>query len=590
MKLNYIVLLSVLLSATSCNESKFLDIQPNSTLNNENVYSPDGVESLITAAYAALQGPAGQSGSVWLIPMTNWSYGDVRSDNAYKGGGGIGDVTDIHKLETFDVDATLGNVDSKWFQLYSCVQRCNLALKGLNTLTVEDFPELEIRKAEMRFLRAHFYFELSRLFNKIPYFDENVEMDQYTQISNDEFTRDEILGKIAQEFVDAASALPEKQTEIGRANKYAAFAYAAKVKLYQAYKQNPETNLVTEINKDLLAEVVNLCNELDGKYDLLDDFQQLDMLEYENGKESVFAVQYSMNDGSPDGGRINWSNLLNAPLGPYGGDGFFLPSQNLINAFKTDANGLPLFDTFNESNYDVITFDYAGNPINNNVGDPVDPRIDFIVGRPNIRWKTYTESPCMNTWVRHQGDYGYHCCKRFYLSPESSDVYDGWPWGASGLNWQIIRYAHVLLWKAEALIEIGEPAGLDEARQIINKVRARTKDSKYVKDFKDENRNAANYNIGLYQSTGWTQDYARKALRFEMRLETAMEGERFFDLVRWGIAGQTINEYILKEKEQRVYYSTAQFEVSKDEYLPISKSQYNFSGGKYVQNPGYGNF
>ena len=163
MKLNYIVLLSVLLSATSCNESKFLDIQPNSTLNNENVYSPDGVESLITAAYAALQGPAGQSGSVWMIPMNNWSYGDVRSDNAYKGGGGIGDVTDIHKLETFDVDATLGNVDSKWFQLYSCVQRCNLALKGLNTLTVEDFPELEIRKAEMRFLRAHFYFELSRL-------------------------------------------------------------------------------------------------------------------------------------------------------------------------------------------------------------------------------------------------------------------------------------------------------------------------------------------------------------------------------------------------------------------------------------------
>ena len=135
----------------------------------------------------------------------------------------------------------------------------------------------------MRFLRAHFYFELSRLFNKIPYFDENVEMDQYTQISNDEFTRDEILGKIAQEFVYAASALPEKQTEIGRVNKYAAFAYAAKVKLYQAYKQNPETNLVTEINKDLLAEVVNLCNELDGKYDLLDDFQQLDMLEYDNG-------------------------------------------------------------------------------------------------------------------------------------------------------------------------------------------------------------------------------------------------------------------------------------------------------------------
>lgn len=577
MKLKYIALSSfIALLSVGCNESKFLDIQPNGVLNNENLSSAENVDLLINAAYAALQGPAGQSGSVWLVPMTNWTYGEVRADNAYKGGGGTNDALDIHKIETFDIDATLGNVDSKWFQLYSCVQRCNSALKILNTFTEDEIPELKSRKAEMRFLRAHFYFELSRLFNKIPYFDENVDINDYVNISNDEFTRDEILGKIAQEFMDAADDLPEIQSEVGRVNKYAAWAYAAKVKLYQAYKQDEKTNKVIDINKDLLAEVVELCNKLDGKYDLLDDFQQLDLLAYENGKESVFAVQYSMNDGSPDAGRINWSNLLNAPQGPYSGDGFFLPSQNLINAFKTDENGLPLFDTFNDENYD-------GN-------GSVDPRLDFIVGRPGITWKTYKDTPCQDTWVRDKGTYGSNCCKRFFLSPESPDMYKGWPWGASGLNWQIIRYAHVLLWKAEALIEIGDGASLEEARNIINRIRNRARTSEYVKDFNNPEIDAADYKIGEYESGLWNQDYARKALRFETRLETAMEGERFFDLVRWGIADNTINDYILKEKEIRAYYTTAKFESSKHEYLPISKPQYNFSQGNYVQNPGYGDF
>ena len=522
--------------------------------------------------------------------MTNWSYGEVRADNAYKGGGGVGDASDIHKIETFDVDATLGNLDSKWFQLYCCVQRCNSALRVLNICSADEVPDLEVRKAEMRVLRAHFYFELSRMFNQIPYFDENVEQEEYAQIPNNQYGRDEILGMIAQELADAAEILPESQTEIGRVNKFIAYAYEAKVKLYQAYEQDPTTHAVTNINKDLLREVVALCDKLEGRYDLLEDFQQLDLLAYENGVESVFAVQYSMNDGSSDAGRINWSNLLNAPQGPYSGDGFFLPSQNLINAYQTDENGLPLFDTFDQHDYDVIIVDEAGNAVNTQVDGTVDPRLDFVVGRPNITWKTYTESPCLNSWVRDQGTYGYHCCKRFYLSPESPDMFKGWPWGASGLNWQIIRYAHVLLWKAEALIEIGDAAGLAEARDLINRIRTRAMNSSYVKDFKNSEKDAANYRIGLYPATGWTQAYAREALRFETRLETAMEGERFFDLVRWGIADQVMNRFFECEKTQRVYYVNSRFVSGKNEYMPIPRSQYSFSGGLYEQNPGYGNF
>lgn len=571
----------------SCDESDFLDVKPQGTLSEDILTDSDGIDLLVNSAYAALGGPGSQSNSVWWYPTTNWTYGEVRADNAYKGGGGTGDGTDAHKIETFNVDATTDNLDAKWGYLYSSVQRCNSALRVLNVSSEDDVDNLDSRMGEMKMLRAHYFFELSRMYNKIVYFDENVE--DYTTISNNEYTRDEILGMIASELEEAATLLPETQSEIGRVNKYAALAYEAKVKLYQAYEQDEDTHAVTTVNSTLMQEVVSLCDQVinSGFYSLLDDFQDLDLVKYESGSESIFTVQYSMNDGSSSAGRINWSNLLNVPQGPYSGDGFFLPSQNLINAYKTDENGLPLFDTFNDEDYDEITVS-DGIATNSNVESNVDPRLDFVVGRPNIRWKTYTESPMLYTWVRDNGNYGYHCNKRFLVSPESSDMYDAWPWGASELNWQIIRYADILLWKAEALIEIG--SNLDMARLLINQVRERTKNSDYVKAWDDSSEYAANYKIELYTSSEWDQEYARKALRFETRLEKAMEGERFFDLVRWGISDDVMNTYLETEKVKRVYYQSSEFTSERDEYFPISVTQYNYSEGLYEQNPGYGDF
>jgi hypothetical protein len=303
----------------------------------------------------------------------------------------------------------------------------------------------------------------------------------------------------------------------------------------------------------------------------------------------VFAIQYSMNDGSASAGRINWSNLLNSPSGnsPYSGDGFFLPSQDIINAYQTDANGLPEFDYQSLPDYSVVNFVNEQNVTISNTSHSVDPRLDFVVGRPTITWKTYTDSPCMS-WVRDRGTYGHNCIKRFWVSPESGDMYQGWPWGASSLNWQIIRTADLYLWKAEALIEIG--TDLETARTLINTIRTRAMNSPHVKDFNDSSKDAANYNIGLYPASGWTQDYARKALRTETRLEKAFEGERYFDLVRWGIAGDVMTEYIDNEKDNRTYYNNAAFTAQKDEYYPIPTNQYNFSGGIYTQNPGYPSF
>lgn len=546
--------------------------------------SQDAIDLLVNSAYAGLGGMTNEQGDPWVRPTSNWSFGEVRSDNAYKGGGGEGDIWDVHAMETFQVQSNNGNLDGKWFNLYSLISRCNAALRVLNEADPEEVPARDSRIAEMKVIRCHHYFELVRLFNKVPYQDENLPETEYIHVRNDEFTRDQHLARIAAELLEAANSLPERQPEVGRINKNIALAYAAKVKLYQAYRQDPETHAVISIDKELLKEVVSLIDQVKG-YDLLDDFQKLDLLEYENGVESVWAIQYSLNDGSSDGGRVNWSNLLNSPGGnsPYHGDGFFLPSQDLINAYQTDENGLPVFDYQSRPDYATVTFIDDDNQTLSNTEPTVDPRLDFVTGRPTITYKTYTNTPCQS-WVRDRGVYGHNCVKRFWVSPESPDMYPGWPWGASGLNWQIIRYADLLLYKAEALIEIGQD--LEQARQLINRVRSRAKNSAYVKDFNDPSHDAANYLIGLYPATGWTQDYARKALRTEMRLEKALEGERYFDLVRWGIARETMTNYFAAERDTRIYYQNASFTPG-EEYFPVPVAQYNFSQGIYTQNPGY---
>ena len=583
MKLKNILASLCVVMTTGCSDH-FLENPPQGSLSDGVMNSPEAIELLVNAAYASLYGMTNEQGDPCMRPTTNWSYGEVRADNAYKGGGGEGDVWDVHAMETFQMQSNNGNLDGKWFNLYSLISRCNSALRVLKAADPNEYKDRDMRTAEIKVIRAHHYFELVRLFNKVPYIDEDLKVSEYVDVPNDQFTRKEHLARIAGDLLDAAEDLPEKQGEVGRINRNIALAYAAKVKLYEAYEQDEQTHAVTGVNKQLLREVVDLIDQVKG-YDLLKDFQQLDMIAYENGPESVFSVQYSMNDGSSDGGRINWSNLLNSPGGnsPYHGDGFFLPSQDLINAYQTDENGLPVFDYQSRPDYGVVEFIDETHQNLSNTEPTVDPRLDFVVGRPTITYKTYRETPCQS-WVRDRGVYGHNCAKRFWVSPESPDMIKGWPWGASELNWQIIRYADLLLYKAEALIELGED--LETARQLINRVRQRAMDSEYVKDFNNPEKDAANYKIGLYPAEGWTQDYARQALRTEMRLEKALEGERFFDLVRWGIAKDVMTRYFEAEKDQRVYYQVAKFDAG-EEYFPIPVAQYNFSLGRYTQNYGY---
>lgn len=587
MKLKYLIFSGVMMLVTACS-SDFMDSIPKGKLSDGVLNTAPGIEDLCTAAYSALAGPEGDN-LAFLSPTTNWIYGEVRGGNAYKGGGGITDIWEFNAMETFTgLYANNALLDRKWYNMYISVQRCNEALRRMKDISLTDMPLRDVRIGEMKFLRAHYFFELSRLFNHIPYFDENVAITDYVKISNVEFTRDQILEKISAEFAAAAELLPDAQPvkDLGRVNKSAAYAYQAKVTLYRAFKQNDANNKFTGTpDATLLTNVVTLCDKVTG-HDLVPDYQFLATIAHEHDAESVFGVEYSVKDGTVHD-RIDWSNLVNAPRGPaYSGDGFFMPSQNLVNAFKTDVNGIPKFDTYNNGDF------YNNSPlktmtVQDGLNNPVDPRLDFTVGRIGIPWKDFAGGAYSADWSREPATYGYYSCKKFLES--TSNTLTQYHWGGSALNYQIIRYADVLLWKAEALIELGRQ---NEALPLINRIRNRAKNSPYVKAWQSNNP-AANYVINPYidgVNCTWSQDFARKALRFERRLELAMEGDYFFDLVRWGVAKDVINtQYFANEKGLRTYMQNAAFVEGRDEYFPIPQNQISFSGNLYKQNPGYGN-
>lgn len=290
--------------------------------------------------------------------------------------------------------------------------------------------------------------------------------------------------------------------------------------------------------------------------------------EFNNMYESVMAVQFS-SANSPD--QFNFNNCLNCTWSEgnlYGnGDDFYLASQDLVNAFRTDENGLPFLDGTQNSE-SVTSADYNGN---------VDPRLDFTLGRIGMPWRSYQYN---EKWCRNLELYGQYSCKKPYPSPDSPYVKVGIvPWGASSLNYIIVRYADVLLMKAEALIELNKD--LDIARDLINQVRAkaaRSVDASYSP--RDCDPMVANYAVGQYSATAWNQDYARRAVRHERRVELAMEGLRWFDLLRWGTAVDVVNKYYQFEVAYQPYYSSAS--LSADElYFPIPLNQKDNAGDLY---------
>lgn len=568
------ILLSMLVIASgslfsSCKD--LLEYQPQGTLSSDAIKSANNADALVTAAYASL------GNGEMIGPIASmWVYGSVRSDDAYKGGGGVSDVQDINLYEHYTLTQPQQGDGwmhpYTWEEYYRVISRVNVALRSINSLTDADFPLRKVRQGELRFLRGHAHFMLKMLFKNIPYIDETLTSDQILTTSNRALTNDQLWDKIAADFQFAVDNLPLAQTQVGRANKLSATAYLAKTRLYQAYEQD-DNNKVVNINKDKLQQVVTLTQSVisAGKYSLFPDFAQNFLPEFDNGVESIFAVQYSINDGTTLG-RLNFETGLNYPHGApqYGCCGFHQPSQNLANAFGTDANGLPRFDTFNEG---IIDFKTA----------TVDPRVDHSIGIDGHPYKYDNTKPFSNSWIRDAGTYGsFYSMKEQQLATSSFYKKSG-PFIGTAKNIDIIRYADVLLWQAEAYIELGQPA---MALPLINQIRTRAANST-GRLKKADGTNPSNYLIKPYDAANWTQAYARKALQFERRLEFALESPRFFDLVRWGIAEPTLNAYLAKEIPRRPFLSGGKFTAGRDEYLPIPQREITFTKGLYKQNPGY---
>jgi len=545
-------------TTTSCSDQ--LDLAPQGEFTAEQL-TDESIEGLMSSAYQGLEAHFfDDNNAAFAGPITNWVF-DVRSDDAYKGGEGVSMEANIHQLEIQNIASDNPTCLNKWENNYLGIARVHKAMQAINDAS--NVNDKDALLGELKTLRAWFYFDLNRIFRSIPYFTEN---DDPKTVTNGNMSRDEIYAAIKADLESAYAVMHESQDQPGRFTKYVAAALLCKV--------NAQTGTWNEVEK--WADVV--INS--GKYQLYDNFADMSKLEFNNKKESIMAVQFST---ANDNIHINFCNLLNTTRSEgnvFGsGDDFFLASQNLVNAFRTDANGLPYLDgTFNNVR---VTSDYAGN---------LDPRLDLTVGRIGLpfRGHLYTQG-----WCRDYNTYGEYSGKKGLIDPSSPDMVQGFPWGASGLNFILIRYADILLLKAEALIETagGQNAATDEklveARNIINQIRqkaARSIDGNYTPV--DLDPFTAEYNVGLYPTDydgnlTWTRERARMAVRMERRLELAMEGQRWFDLVRWGTAVQTINKYMQEEAALRPYYAGASL-TDEEIYLPIPISQIENSNGLYT--------
>lgn len=545
-----VLLVGLFLQLSSCSND-FLEEETYGEVNPSEMTTAANVERAIISAYSVLNGQIDGASNAYNSPDSNWSFGDVTSDDCYKGGGGTGDQNNIHQMEIFNTNSTTVDIVRKWMALYEGVKRSNEAMSLLNASTDFDAALKVQRTAELHFLRGHYYFELKKIYNQIPYIDETATTVADYAKSNTIFTSAELWGKIEEDFKQAYNGLPEQQAKKGRPTKIAAKAYLVKCYVFEKKWQ---------LAYDASTEIMS------SNFGLLDDFQQVFLPENDNSKEIIFAVQHSIKDGQASNYNGSIGDRLTAPGGPfYAQYGFHRPSQNLVNAFKTNSLGLPQEDNINVT-----------------ITDNIDPRLDITVGRPGIPYKdlgiVYSD-----TWARDLATYGAFGPKKRIVSAKSPYYLTVWPY-VNALNYYIIRYAEVILWRAEAAVEINKP---EEARGLVNQIRQRAANSSFVKTL-EGSANAANYRIQTYTLPWANQTAARTAVHLETRLELAMEGHRFFNLVRWGDADAVINNYFTIEKTRRTHLTNAFFTKDKNEYFPIPQSYIDgFAAGEITQNSGY---
>jgi hypothetical protein len=574
--------LGLLLTLLFACKKDFLNTVPTGSANNVVLANEKGVNALLIGAYAAIDGQInGADGTSWAASVSNWVWGGVASDDATKGSD-IGDQSTIVPIENYSADATNGYIRDKWRFNYAGVSRANDVLKILAQCkpALPDATQTSI-KAQALFIRGFIHFELKRVYENIPYITETSDAAKVVNTID-------AWPLIETDLKYAVANLPTSQADLGRATKYAAEAVLAKVYIFQKKWTDA---------KPLLDDIIN-----SAKYSLMPNFSDNFVAAKRNNKESIFEIQYSVNDGASGSPNAGWGDALNFPVDIDGTGtccGFYQPTQNLVNAFRVDgATGLPVDLPANFQNDMGITSNQ--NFVQDTV-TPVDPRLDLTVGRrgvPYLDWGIMRGS----TWIRDQGNAGpYLNKKNMFLKKDKGTLSTttGWATGVNSNSYRAIRYSHVLLWRAEVAAETGD---LVTATSLVNQIRTRAQAEKVLgrcRTFVLASQTglnvattvpAANYLVNPYPATFASLDAARTAIRREMRLEFAMEGMRHFDLVRWGIASTTINAYIAQDKLFRSLLGgtkPAVYESPKNDYWPLPSIQVDLQPGVLTQRTGY---
>ena len=571
------IAISSLVLFNACSKD-YLKVPQTASLSPELVANKIAVAQVLVGAYSLLDGEGSQAGTnngPWATSSSNWVYGSVAGGDAHKGSD-PGDQNLITPIETWNTLPSNSYIDQLWQQRYDGAQRANDVLR-LMRLAKDMTPADTMQNgAEARFLRAHYHFELARAFGKVPWVSE----DQTYTKGNFVTPNMDVLPNIAADLAFAYANLPEVQSQYGRANKWAAACYLAKVYMYQHKFAEAKA----------LYDVITVSGKTakGDKYALNAKFGDNFNPALKNSAESVFAVQMFVNDGT-GGANANQGDALNFP---YGGGaqtsccGFFQPSFSLANSFKVDATGLPFLDG-SYNNVDLKNDQGKGSttPYSPDAVTHVDPRIDWAMGRRGIPFLDWGVMPGQD-WIRNQAAAGPYVTMKHLFYKSQIGVYtdaSAWSNGFTANNYGLIRYADVLLMAAEAEAEVGS---LALATTYVNMVRTRAANPLgFVK------LSPALYVIGNYPTFA-SQDAARTAIRFERKLELSTEGHRFFDLTRWGIGAAELNPYAAHELASG--YGTmvgVSYKTGKSEYLPIPQNQIDLSqiGGKSVltQNPGY---
>ena len=554
-----IVSIGIIAFTISCNED-FLDKKPLGLISGDTINDAAGVEGKLVAAYRTLSGQGMSGGGTWFYDIHGWIFGSIASDNAVKGTD-AGDQPEHSFIEAYDFTTFNVHIRDKWRSVYWGIARANEVIDAVEEANDGPNPVEAGRAtqiiAEARFLRGFAALQGQLHFRNPTYFDDT-QYDVNDVDSSKVPNTGPIWDQIIADFSAAASVLPSTQSDLGRATSWAAKAFLAKTHMHSG-------------DPGLIAAAIPVMEDIvnNGPFTLMAKYEDNHLVATRNNAESIFEIQYAISGGD-DQNSNKGVGLAHPYISPWGCCGFWQATQDLVDFHHTDANGLPWL---NEAWKTV----HITNPNGANIGEPignpsVDPRLDHSVGRPGILYKNHH---IMQTdYIRDITYAGPYFSKKHVAEPEAFGV-GGWG-NLSANNYRIMRLSHVKLWLAEAYVEAGR---LEDARKQVNDIRARAANPEgWVPEAiqggtRDEytttSNPAANYNVGQYTEAWTDQATARKAVRYETRIEFAMEGHRFFDLQRWGTMGTTLNEYLSRESRYRIYLQGVNFSSPKNEYYPV---------------------